>query len=249
MENRFSTLKYELISVVILRCKEKLTDIKITLEKEDYVQLSFILTLYLMITVTMTTYVIYYMSSPNYYLNQIGTNDEEMFDHFTDENEINAIADEILHYDQNNDRIIPCEDIIYDILDPLASLVNATKVYFKPERITQYVCNSCDSTGTTEKKIELKALPRILCVLLNRGNDSSKKNEERMTVNSVLDVKGYIDSESSPDCTTYVLKSFICHEGQRCDQGHYYTMKVLDTKSFVKMNDSEVSHPQEIDLT
>lgn len=103
-DNKFPTLKYELVSISIFQNTDKINDIDITLENRNIHTANF----KLKIIFNKSHYaddilcnLLYELKQPNDCSNQIDNNNEKTFDQFLDQNEINTFVDEFLHPNNN----------------------------------------------------------------------------------------------------------------------------------------------------
>lgn len=135
------------------------------------------------------------------------------------------------------------------ILEPSNSISESLHKYFEPNVIIDYKCFRCGFQQISTQHYKLLALPKILCIVLNRFKLENIKNQHYMDIDLALNMCKFLYQNQELNSSTYELKSFICHTGNLCDSGHYYTIKVRLPNYNTKFDDHTVTHTNDISDT
>ena len=118
----------------------------------------------------------------------------------------------------------------YDLYTLMDHFHRATVLY-------DYRCRQCDTQNSTEKKISIIALPRVLVIHLSRFRGLQKIDKY---VRFPAQVSIRYNSDGNENNTQYRIISIVVHTGASIEGGHYIAYVCAGAKWF-KMNDDIVS--------
>lgn len=104
------------------------------------------------------------------------------------------------------------------------SISDSLRYYFATETLQGYIYDCCSQSNTTSRTIELREVPKILCLVICRNKINNEKDHTRVKIPERINMQEFINSTKFDQMNNYVPDSVICHQGSSTDYGHYYTV-------------------------
>jgi ubiquitin C-terminal hydrolase len=129
-----------------------------------------------------------------------------------------------------------------NIINSNNSIVDMINELYKEDvRCDDWKCENCNKNSRYKKECKIWDLPKVLIIIVNRFSDITKKNEEPININDVLNFKkGTILNNINLE-KKYYLSSLALHMGN-VDGGHYVAICNNDTSYYNLYNDINVSN-------
>jgi ubiquitin C-terminal hydrolase len=132
----------------------------------------------------------------------------------------------------------PMQGLQLPIKEGSKTLVELLNTYLSKEILTDYECDKCHKKSGVEKEFELPTLPKHLCIQLKRGV-VNQKNSTPIAIDIAFTLYQKID---------YILKSFIVHDGDSLNSGHYYAYVKDSSGTWYCYNDKNVEKKEETEI-
>lgn len=134
-----------------------------------------------------------------------------------------------------------------------ASLYDCVKSFSEWENIgNEYKCDACGKVSPAIKRIRLRQLPRVLCIVLKRfcytASGQLAKNDAQVT----FPLEGFDMSfitDAPTTSTKYDLRSVILHHGISLQKGHYTCVAYNSLlEQWISFNDAKCTVVREEDV-